>query len=274
VRNIVVIAAGLAVFSAPVTAQTPPSSEGGILSAFFGLDRSLTIAVATARTCEGIGGSDGMPVIFSHEVDATTLAPEDFRVTMASGAVGEVGCVTLRPADEPGELRTALLIGRFGSSADQPATVEIVGDISSLDGAVNLRGATATVTPLEAGPTLVLAETLSRTDWTVGGESDCPAEGLVAIVRATWAGGVSRSGGGEVGAREAAMYRVTLRRPDGGIVTVSPMAIGDLNDNENNHDLCLGVAGEPLSVFFPAGALTDPNDDLNPDTEIAVSDRP
>ncbi|WP_077355449.1 hypothetical protein [Brevundimonas sp. LM2] len=273
-RKLVVIAAGLVLSSAPVAAQTPRSSEGGILSAFFGLDRSLRIAVATARTCEGIGGSDGMPVIFSHEVDATTLAPEDFRVTMASGAIGDVGCVTLRPADEPGELRTALLISRFGSSADQPATVEIIGDITSLDGAVNFRGATATVTPLEAGPTLVLAETLSRTEWTVGGGSDCSAEGLLTIVRATWAGGVSRADGDAVGSREAEMYRVTLRRPDGGTVTVSPMAIGDLNDNDNNHDLCLGVAGEPVSVFFLAGRLVDPNDDANPDTEIAVSARP
>lgn len=54
-------------------------------------------------------------------------------------------------------------------------------------------------------------------------------------------------------------------------MTVKPIAVADLNDNDNNHDLCIGVDGEPVSVFFPARALTDPNDDLNPDTEVKVS---
>ena len=84
-------------------------------------------------------------------------------------------------------------------------------------------------------------------------------------------GGITRPGGGEIGAAEARMYRVTLQQADGIIVTAAPMAVADLNDSDNNHELCLGVPGTPQSVFFPAGALTDPNEDLNPDTEIAVS---
>jgi hypothetical protein len=66
-------------------------------------------------------------------------------------------------------------------------------------------------------------------------------------------------------------YRVTLRGPDGSVFEVAPMAVGDLEDNDNNHDLCLDVEGEPLSVSFPAGFLTDPNEDLNPNTEVSVS---
>jgi hypothetical protein len=242
-----------------------------MLSAFFGLDRSLRIAVATRAVCDGNPGTDGMPVIFAAEVDAATLDAADFRVTTASGQVGEVNCVTLRPADEPGELRTALLVGSFGSAKDQPAQVEVIGEIMSLDGTAGFEGATAAVIPLEAGPTLVLAETVAQQDWSLGGPDDCPAEGLVKMVRVTWAGGVTRPGGDEIGPEEVQMYRVTLRQADESTVTVAPMAIGDLNDNDNNHELCLGVAGTPVSVFFPAGALTDPNADLNPDTEVAVS---
>ena len=66
-------------------------------------------------------------------------------------------------------------------------------------------------------------------------------------------------------------YRVTMRQPDGATIEVTPMSVGDLGDNDNNHELCLDVMGEPLSVSFPAGFLTDPNEDLNPDTEMAVS---
>lgn len=244
---------------------------GRILSAFFGLDRSLRIALAARRACEGNPGSDRMPVIFSREVDASTLDPEDFRITTASGRIGDVRCVTLQPADEPGELRTALLIGYLGSASDQPVRVEIVGDIEPLDGAGNFRGMTSPVIPLKAGPTLILAETLPQEAWNVGKPDGCPADGLVTIVRATWVGGITRPGGGEIGAAEARMYRVTLQQADGSIVTAAPMAVADLNDSDNNHELCLGVPGTPQSVFFPAGALTDPNEDLNPDTEIAVS---
>lgn len=66
-------------------------------------------------------------------------------------------------------------------------------------------------------------------------------------------------------------YRVTLQKPDGSTVTVAPTRVGDLNDQDNRHELCLGGPGRPFSVFFPAGALVDPNRDRNSDTRIAVS---
>ncbi|MCG8403341.1 MAG: hypothetical protein MJA84_17355, partial [Firmicutes bacterium] len=116
--------------SVAVLALLPTSAhaqdEPSLLSAFFGLDDSRQIAVRTALVCQGVSGRDGMPVIFSHEVDPDTLNPEDFQVTRASGEVGTVGCVTLRPADDVGELRTALIVGDYGSQEDPPASVEIV----------------------------------------------------------------------------------------------------------------------------------------------------
>lgn len=254
--------------------QATAPVQGELLSAFSGLDNSLRIRIATARTCAGIPGGDGMPVIFSHEVDPATLDVADIRVRRSSGADGRVDCLTLRPADEPGELRTALLIGEFGSADDPAVSVEITGDVASLDGSLNFLGARVEVTPLSAGPTLVLAEVLAPEAWSLDATGDCPGDGVRAIVRATWAGGVRRPGGDEIDAREMALYRVTLVQADGTRIAVPPLAIGDLGDNDNNHDLCLGIAGTPISVFFPAGALVDPNGDLNPDTQIAVSAPP
>jgi hypothetical protein len=271
--RIAAIALIAGVICATAAAQPRPGAppRGAILSAFFGLDRSLRIAVAASWACRGYPGTDGMPLVLSHEIDPDTLDREDFEVTTASGKKGSIRCVSLRPATDPGELRTVLLIGHLGSAEDQPATVKIVGDIRSLDGSLNFRGATASVIPLEAGPTLVLAEALPRDQWPLGGIGDCPADGLAGIVRVTWAGGVRKPNGDEIGAVEMEKYRVTLRQADGRTVVVKPKAIGDLNDQDNNHELCLGVAGTPISVFFPAGLVVDPRGDRNPDTRIAVT---
>ena len=254
-----------------VPAAAIGQGEPSLLSAFFGLDDSRQIAVRTALVCQGVSGSDGMPVIFSHEVDPDTLDPEDFQVTRESGEFGTVGCVTLRPADDVGELRTALVVGSYGSSEDPPVSVEIVGDVVSLDGALNFRGTTAPIIPLVDGPTIILAEDVPPNYWSLGGEGDCPRPGLRGVVRAVWVGGVTKPGGEEIDETEMGLYRVSMRQPDGTIIEVTPMAVGDLEDNDNNHELCLDVEGEPLSVSFPAGFLTDPNEDPNPDTEIAVS---
>ena len=266
-RNLAFVTALAILAPMPAVSQDDPS----LLSAFFGLDESRQIAVRTAFVCQGIAGRDGMPVIFSHEVDPDTLDPEDFRVTRSSGEIGTVGCVTLRPADDVGELRTALVVGQYGSQEDPPSSVEIVGDVMSLDGALNFRGTKASVIPLESGPTIILAEAVPPNYWSLGGEGDCPRERLRGIVRAVWVGGITKPGGEEIDELEMGQYRLTIRQPDGAIVEVAPMSVGDLGDNDNNHELCLDVMGEPLSVSFPAGFLTDPNEDLNPDTEMAVS---
>jgi len=53
--------------------------EAALLSAFFGIDNGLP-RVANKGICPGAAGQDGMPVIFSHEIDVNTLQAEDFRV--------------------------------------------------------------------------------------------------------------------------------------------------------------------------------------------------
>jgi hypothetical protein len=257
--------------AATAAAEDTTKSRGQILSAFFGLDDSWKIRVRTFLACRSASGRDGMPVIFSHEIDDTTLDAEDFRVTTASAKVGRVKCVTLRPANELGERRTVLVIGEFGSADDQPVQVEIVGELMSLEGGVNFRGKRVDVIPLESGPTMILAETVPPKNWSLGGRGNCPGDGIKSIVRITWVGGITKPGGDEIDEREMQLYRVTARHADGTVESLTPVAVGDLNDNDNNHELCLGVDAEPLSVFFPAGVLTDPNEDLNPDTEVTVS---
>ena len=242
------------------------------LSAFFGLDNGLPVGVN--RICQGAAGQDGMPVVLSQTVDAGTVQPEDFRIVTRSGVEHTPICSTLGPARDPGELRTVLLIGEFGDAADDPPMkVLVVGDLFS-DGVtgerVNFRGTQTQVTPLDAGPSLVLAEVVPEDGWSTEGRgSRCP-DGVLQVVRATWAGGVRLPNGGELGDAERLLYRVTVERPDGSSDEIAPAALADLGDGDNNHHLCLDTSAPAVSVSFPAGYLVDPNQDLNPDTHVAV----
>lgn len=257
--------AAICLASAPA-AQAADGQTARALSAFFGLDNSLPFGANVL--CLGASGEDGMPVVLSHTVDAETLEPEDFLIVTQSGAERTPMCVTLRPARDAGETRTVLLIGEFGNAGDDPpATVRVVDDLFS-DGVtgdrVNFRGAQTDVTPLDAGPSLVLAEVVSG-----DGQSDCP-DGMQQVIRVTWAGGVRRPDGDDAGDAERALYRVTVQRVDGSQDEIAPAALADLGDRDNNHLLCLETSDPAVSVSFPAGHLVDPNQDLNPDTQVAV----
>ncbi|MEM1436685.1 MAG: hypothetical protein AAGG11_21725, partial [Pseudomonadota bacterium] len=150
-----------------VATQGADGRTAALLSAFFGLDDALP-RVAERVFCSGAADKDGMPVVFSHEIDLDTLQAGDFRVVTASGAVGEVTCVTPAPADDPGETRTILMIGQYGGAEDPPVSVEIVGHLLSIDGQLNFRGARAAVTALEAGPTLEWSEVVPESQWELG----------------------------------------------------------------------------------------------------------
>ena len=251
--------------------------DASLLSAFFGLDDALPV-LASRVICKGATGKDGMPVIFSHQVDKKTLDPGDFRVTTAAGSTGTVTCLTLAPADDIGELRTVLLVGQYGSADDQPATVEIVGNLLSLDNTVNFKGARVTVTPLEVGPSLVWAETIPEAEWQLGAEgtripfgggSGCP-ENTKQVVRATWNGGITKPNGLDADDLERQLYKVSVVRSDQTIQDITPFALADLRDGDNNHELCLDTADPARAVSFPAGHVTDPRDDLNPPTSISL----
>lgn len=255
----------------------PPGPEPVLLSAYFGLDNALPFTAD--GLCRGAAGQDGMPVIFSTEVDPDTVQADDFAVVTESGDVHTPACATLRPAVDPGELRTVLLVGEFGNTgADPPARVELVGDVVATDGTGrSYRDQTVPVTPLAAGPTMVFAEPVPPDEWRLDQRSGpqrgdgCPSSGTRQAVRVTWAGGITDANGGDPDADAQGLYEVTLRLPDGNERTVAPFAVADLGDGDNNHLLCLDVAGEPRSVFYPAGHFYDPNHDApNPDTRVAV----
>jgi len=266
---------GATVMSAAIDVRGKPAR---LLSAFFGLDNGLPFGANLI--CLGASGQDGMPVVLSHTLDPETLQPEDFQIVTRSGVERTPHCLTLRPASDPGELRTVLLVGEFGSASDDPpVSVHVVDDLLS-DGAllgdagldpVNFRGTQVPVTPLEAGPFLVLAELVPESEWSLKTRGTACPVGIRQVVRVTWAGGVRLPNRDELGDEERRLYRVTVKRGDGSSDEIIPLALADLEDRDNNHLLCLDTSDPAVSVSFPGGHLVDPNRDLNPDTHIAVN---
>ena len=269
------------------TTQTtvPPSSEvqdSGVmpLSAFFGANNAFG-PFANRRVCEGAEGGDGMPLVFSHQLDINTLQPGDFRIKRADGSTGSIVCVTPMPALDEGELRTILLIGEYGSAENQPVQVDIVGNLLSVDGSLNFRNSSSTVIALEEGPTLIYAEVVPESQWDLGKElstglrfgapgNGCP-EGTLQVVRVVWTGGITKPGGDEIDDVERLAYKVFVEDDAEELNMIVPFAVADLRDGDNNHELCLDTTAKPLRVEFPAGLMTDPIEDLNPATSIDVT---
>ena len=266
----------------PAPISSRPGERGVIdqpvrlLSAFFGLDNALPLRANLL--CLGASGLDGMPVVLSHTIDPDTLQSEDFQIVTRSGIKSTPHCVTLRPAQDAGELRTVLLIGEFGDANDDPpAEVHVVGDLLS-DGTaseegvqVNFRGSYVAVVPLHAGPSLVLAANVPLSKLARESRGTACPEGILQVVRVTWTGGVRLPNGEDLGDAERRLYRVTVERVGGFSDEIFPAALADLEDGDNNHLLCLDTTGPAVSISFPAGHLVDPNRDLNPNTRIAVN---
>ena len=259
-----------------VMAGTSPVKDSSptLLSAFFGLDNALPFAVNLL--CFGGSGDDGMPVVFSHRISSDSVRPEQFQITTRSGQLKTPECATLRPAGDPGERRTVLLIGEFGNAdTDPPEVVTIVEDLLSDTAApVNFKGQSVDVTPLSEGPSMVLAESLSQDDWTVDRRgTQCPSEGVRQIIRVTWNGGVQLANGDEPGDTETHLYSVSMEQEQGTSYITYPIAIAELGDNDNHHFLCLDTDDKASAVSFPSGHFIDPNRDLNPDTRVIVHTR-
>ncbi|MDG1943058.1 MAG: hypothetical protein P8J17_02200 [Halioglobus sp.] len=91
------------------------------------------------------------------------------------------------------------------------------------------------------------------------------------IIRVTWNGGVRRPDRGEAGEAERKLYRVEVQRADGSSGEVTPIALAELKDMDNNHFLCLNTDDTAVAVSFPEGRLVDPNGDLDPYTAVKIS---
>lgn len=248
--------------------------ETKILTAFFGLDNGLS---QRARAIYwNAAGQDGMPLVFSHELDPNTLEGSDFAVTSQDGTVFEVEAASFLPANEEFELRTVLLIGEYGNHPDNPpVSVEIVGDLMARTGQ-NFKGDSISVIPLEEGPVLSYAEYFTIDEdypYIESGDGcDCPKEETQLVVKAVWSGGVRAVNGEELGENEKDDFIVTLVQGED-TLRVSPFLLADLGDNENNIDLCLKESGIPILVQANENIAIDPNDDKNPKTEVQVVSR-
>ncbi len=237
-----------------------PPSDARILSAYYGLDK-LPPAVLQACPPASVR-KNGLPVTFSVRLRGDTLEPADFRVETATGEAVTPVCATLLPADEALERRTVLLAGAFGSPEAPPRAVEVVGSLQDTQGK-EVRGArTTTVTPLQSGPSLVLAERYDPA--TPGLAGECPPS-TKQVVQLVWEGGVTGADGAELGEAQRQAVSVTLE--DGS--TVTPAALAD-DDPDNFVHACLDVATPATSVSVEAGHFHDPGDDANPKTQAEV----
>ena len=232
-----------------------------ILSIYHGLD---PLPPRATRLCglPPAANQDGMPVVFSVQVDGDTISASAFAVETSSGEIVTPLCATLRPALEPLEQRTVLLIGEFSPADALPVSVEIVGQLQDVNGnsLVGLTG--KKVTALESGPSLVYAERFSPSQSGLAGE--CP-EQTVQAVQLTWEGGVTGPQGTDLA--EAQRTAVTILLDDG--KSVHPLALGD--DDPDNHVIaCIAESSPAISVSVVAGFFHDPGDDANPETRITV----
>ena len=234
-----------------------------ILAVYYGLDE---LPMAASLLCGAIvAGQDGVPVTFSVQLDAATVAPEDFVVETARGARVTPDCATLAPATEPLELRTVLLTGTFGTAGAQLRAVEVVGVLYDLDGNGITGLRSEDVTPLEDGPSLVLAERYLPTNPGIDGE--CPT-GTAQVVQLVWEGGVTGPASATLG--EPQRLGVFVRLADGN--TVQPIALAD-DDPDNYVYACLDAASPAIEISVAAGLFHDPGDDANPATSAPVLDR-
>ena len=290
---VVALIMGLAatlLFTAPVSVsgqtEVPVADEMNdepmILSVFYGLDNEI---IALPGICRNSRGKDGVPVIFSHPIDVETLDPEDFEFTSAQGTTSTPICALLDPATDDGENRTVLLIGQFGEAPDdEPVQLEVVGELLSMPSVgvpsadpLDFNGLSQEVIPLVVGPEIITAQVLPEELWILDREgergvgSGCPSDGTLQVLRVRWTGGITKPNDEEVDDFEREQYVVTIEAEDGSTAEVVPFALGNLDDNDNLHDLCLDVEGEPVSVSFPSGLVTDPNSDLNPETGAEVT---
>ena len=241
-------------------------AEARILSAYHGLDQLPERAIGLAFICgQPVGGEDGMPVVFSVQVDGDTVSAEAFAVETSSGSTVAPVCATLRPAMESLERRTVLLIGPFGSADLPPLSVEVVGQLRDVQGNALAGLRTETITALAAGPSLVFAERFAPD--APGLEDECSEETAQAVLL-TWEGGVTGPQGADLAEAQRTAMSVALENGD----RVHPLSLGD-DDPDNHVVACIAETSPAVSVSVAAGFFHDPGDDANPETRVDVISR-
>ena len=256
------------VFPASLLAQTDSTS---IVSAFFGLDNDLPLAVNLI--CFGGNGMDGMPVNFNYAIDESTLEETDFEVIDSLGNILTPMCAILAPANDDGENRTVLLVGEFGDDgSNPPVEVRVIGDLFTLGEdpeqsacaeVKNLNGAfTRNIVPLSEGPTLFFAQMIG------GSISECPP-GTAQTLQVAWDGGVVPIAD-TLDEEDLFAFYTVFTDSAGTLIPHTPTTILDINDIDNFHQLCLDIPDSIVKVAFEANVVEDPNADPNPACEVEV----
>ena len=259
-----------------------------ILTAFYGIDNYLPITVY----CPGAGAVDGLVIVFSHQIDVSTLDASDFQVISFDSTTYVPDCALLTPAGESNELSTVLLVGEFGTTQiNEPVRVNIVSDlftlpVNSLDFSRCLSNQNYngyyidSVISLASGPVISYASKLDLSNAQLGlpnssgppGNSiggGCPI-GTQQVVQVAWSGGITPfiNGMPEVDLKN---YYTIWLDSSGFQIPYMPASIADLNDNDNYHDLCINASYTPIKVDFAAGFVKDPNGDPNSFTECQLT---
>ena len=243
-------------------------SDARILSIYHGLADIPPVATQLFCNLPPAPNQDGMPVVFSVQVDSETITPNAFAVGLSSGETVTPLCATLRPAEESLEQRTVLLIGAFSPDDSVPVSVEIVEQLEDENGLSLLGLKSENVTSLTAGPSLVLAERF-RPD-NPGLQGECPEE-IEQTVLLTWEGGVTGPSGADLAEEQRTAVSVSLQ--DGN--SVNPLLLADDDPppgpTDNHTIACIAEKSPALSVNVSAGYFHDPGDDANPETRIDVT---
>ncbi len=258
------LSARLALFVLPLISSAGTAADGvaRILSVYHGLEE---VTARAMRWCNrsAVEPQDGMPLVFSVQIDADSVSPSAFAVLTSEGTRVTPLCATLRPALESLEQRTVLLVGEFSPGDAAPARVEVVGSLKDKQGNALTGLYSDKITALAEGPSLVFAEALSPASAGLSGE--CPARTEQAI-QLTWEGGVTGPMGTRLG--EAQRTSVTILLENGR--TVYPLSLGD-DDPDNHVIVCLTQRSPAVSVSIEAGYFHDPGDDPNPATTVLVT---
>ncbi len=273
-------AAALALAMASQLVQSAQAQQKPeMISAFHGVDDQRPIRAMQSCNLPANQIVDGMPLVFSVEIEQSTLEAGDVRVVLSDGRQVTPICATTGPASEENEDRTILLAGDFGSASGvTPISVAIVGDMlgeAPGGGTVQLKGLKVSVTPFDAGPSILIAEKIKDDELELEntrqrmGES-CPAPATRQAIRLIWSGGVTNNNR-EMTLPQLRFYEVQIVGADDTTEWVRPYAMGDLNDWDNNQDLCLDRDGSPKAVRVAAETVTDPSGHWNEAQEVLVA---
>jgi hypothetical protein len=240
--------------------------DARILSIYHGLTDITPYATQLLCDLPPARDQDGIPVVFSVQVNSETITPTAFAVGLSSGETVTPLCATLRPAVESLEQRTVLLIGAFSPDDAVPVSVEIVEQLEDANGFSLLGLKSENVTTLSAGPSLVFAERFNPNN--SGLDDECPKKTEQAILL-TWEGGVTGANGADLAEEQRTAVFVVLQ--DGTSVNPLSLADDDFGQTDNHIIACIGQKSAAVSVSVIAGYFHDPGDDANPETRINIS---